>query len=713
MLPCLREISRRHKTSEPKHQPDALNADIKPTQLGPLIAGGLAGAIALVAFIGWVTGVEELRQLVRGLPSMRPLTACCLIATSLALILLQARNARGRRRAIGKLLAAAVLAVGGVQLIAIWTGVDLDLNRMLFASGLTAEGGSQSRMPVRTALCLSLTSASLLLLDVPTRRGRRPAELLSFIVLVVALLALVGYSYGLIVYYRTATFTPMSLPGAIAFFLLAIGILLARTDAGAMRVLMSDTPAGLFARLLLPLGIFLPLVFGVLRQEGERAGWYSTKLGVALFATVFIIFFLGAVWWTARLLFRSESQRRAAEEQVRRLNAELEQRVNARTAELNLRNEELREASRAKDNFLAVLSHELRTPLTPALAAASYLAEHQDLPPDLREEVTAIRANVQLEARLIDDLLDLTRLTRGKVELHREQVDVHHLLRKTLHLLHEDIVHRELDIATEFAAPDHHVSADPVRLQQVFWNLISNALKFTARGGRVTVKSWNDLGRFVVEISDTGVGIDPEQQSRIFKAFEQGERSITRQFGGLGLGLTITKTLLDLHGGTIAVQSQGKDLGATFTVSLAIAENAAAVLEPAATAHARSAGLQLLLVDDHADTLHVIGRLLRKRGHRVSTADCVQAALKLLSAEQFDALISDIGLPDGNGCDLMREARQQHELRGVAISGFGMDEDVRRSMEAGFERHLTKPVDFGELEKFLGDVAEHAHDRTN
>jgi hypothetical protein len=217
----------------------------------------------------------------------------------------------------------------------------------------------------------------------------------------------------------------------------------------------------------------------------------------------------------------------------------------------------------------------------------------------------------------------------------------------------------------------------------------------------------------VVEITDTGIGIDPEQQGRIFKAFEQGERSITRQFGGLGLGLTISKTLLDLHGGTISVRSEGKNQGTSFTVALDLAQAAVPGIELTPSAPSTIARLQVLLVDDHVDTLQIIGRLLRKRGHRVATADCVQGALKLLSAEQFDALISDIGLPDGNGYDLMREAKQHHELRGVAISGFGMEEDVRRSIDAGFERHLTKPVDFGELEKFLGEVAEHARPHTS
>lgn len=364
------------------------------------------------------------------------------------------------------------------------------------------------------------------------------------------------------------------------------------------------------------------------------------------------------------------------------------------------------EGSKAKDDFLAVLSHELRTPLTPALAAASYLAEHEELPAQLREEVNAIRRNVQLEARLIDDLLDLTRISRGKIELHLEAVDVHKLLRNTLEIVHEDIVFKELEVLTDFRAHESYIRADSVRIQQVFWNLLNNAVKFTPHGGRVTIRSWNDEQRqCLVEVSDTGIGIEPEQQSFIFNAFEQGERTITRQFGGLGLGLAISKTLLELHGGAISVKSEGKNRGASFRVVLA------ALATPEVTPKTSVPGngslpatLQVLIVDDHAETLRVLSALLRKRGHVVSTADSSQGALTLLDAVKFDVLISDIGLPDGNGYELIREAKKRQALKGVALSGFGMEEDLRIGKEAGFDYHLTKPIEFQKLEGVLREI---------
>jgi PAS domain S-box-containing protein len=364
------------------------------------------------------------------------------------------------------------------------------------------------------------------------------------------------------------------------------------------------------------------------------------------------------------------------------------------------------EGSKAKDDFLAVLSHELRTPLTPALAAASYLAEHEELPPQLREEVNAIRRNVQLQARLIDDLLDLTRIARGKIELHLEPVNVHKLVRGTLEIVNEDIVFKELEVLTDFRAHESFIHADSVRLQQVFWNLLNNAVKFTPRSGRVTIRSWNDAqGHCVVEITDTGIGIEPGQQSRIFNAFEQGERTITRQFGGLGLGLAISKTLLDLHGGTISVRSEGKNRGASFTVAMAALKTPEVTPKVSVPGNgSRPPSLQVLIVDDHAETLRVLSALLRKRGHIVATADSSQGALQTLEGGQFDVLISDIGLPDGNGYELVREAKKRQPLKGIALSGFGMEEDLRVGKEAGFDYHLTKPVEFQKLEGVLREI---------
>ncbi|MEP7014699.1 MAG: ATP-binding protein [Verrucomicrobiota bacterium] len=392
---------------------------------------------------------------------------------------------------------------------------------------------------------------------------------------------------------------------------------------------------------------------------------------------------VGRVW-----SFRNITERRRAEE---RLQA-------AKTA--------AEEASKAKDDFLAQLSHELRTPLTPALAAASYLAEHNDLLPEFREEVIAIWRNVQLEARLIDDLLDVTRIARGKIELRCETVDAHRLLRDALQIVRAAIQEKQIELKIDLSASRHHVWADPVRVQQVLWNLISNAMKFTNEGGRIAIRTFNEGENFAFQITDTGIGIETEQQLNIFKAFEQGERSITRQFGGLGLGLTISKTLMDLHGGAITVQSPGKNLGASFKITLdavAAPKSTATNFKGSETRASRS--LRILLVDDHADTLAIFSRLLTKCGHEVATVDCARDALKILDNERFDALISDIGLPDSSGYELVREAKKRQPLHGIALSGFGTEDDIRRSMEAGFDYHLTKPVNFQDLRSLLERVA--------
>jgi signal transduction histidine kinase/CheY-like chemotaxis protein len=368
---------------------------------------------------------------------------------------------------------------------------------------------------------------------------------------------------------------------------------------------------------------------------------------------------------------------------------------------------EAEKASKAKDDFLAVLSHELRTPLTPALFAASYLADHADtLPQDLREEVEIIRRNIELEARLIDDLLDFTRIVRGKIELRFELVDAHRILRETLEVVGDEIIEKELDVKMSLTAKEHHIWADPVRIRQVYWNVIRNAAKFTPPRGHIEIRSLNDeQGRLQLRVSDTGIGIAPDAQSEVFNAFKQGSRSITSEFGGLGLGLTISKSLIDLHRGTIAVESAGKNRGALFIITLDTLL-AAQINNDRPSGNGRaSRSLRLLLVEDHDDTRRMLSRLLSRCGHKVSSTDHVEAALKLLETKRFDAVVSDIGLPDRSGYELIAMAKKRHPIKGIALSGFGMEEDVRRSLAAGFDHHLTKPVDIRNLRALLNEIA--------
>ncbi|WP_435008255.1 PAS domain S-box protein [Tundrisphaera lichenicola] len=369
---------------------------------------------------------------------------------------------------------------------------------------------------------------------------------------------------------------------------------------------------------------------------------------------------------------------------------------------------EAERANRVKDQFLAVLSHELRTPLTPVLATLSYVEEMLDLPPILRDEIVSMRKNVELESRLIDDLLDVTRIGQGKLTIYPEVVDVHRVLWQTLEICREDADRKVLEVAMAFRARESHVSGDPARLQQVFWNLLKNAIKFTTDEGRISIRTTNpEPGRIVVEVSDSGMGIEPEFLEMIFDPFEQAGQSAMHRSGGLGLGLMIARNLVDLHGGSLTAASLGRGQGSTFVVSL---ESIAPPIEQKPPARrpdpGRVAGtLKILLVEDNPDTLRAIARLLKLNGFQVEVASSVREAFAVASDPKFDLLISDIGLPDGSGLEIMRHFRKNLGMKGIALSGFGSDDDIIASREAGFDHHLVKPVRIGTLIDAIRKVA--------
>jgi signal transduction histidine kinase/ActR/RegA family two-component response regulator len=377
-----------------------------------------------------------------------------------------------------------------------------------------------------------------------------------------------------------------------------------------------------------------------------------------------------------------------------------------RRAKLEASEESACAANRAKDQFLGVLSHELRSPLTPVLAVVSYLVKQTSkLPAELRNEIEMIRRNVELEARLIDDLLDITRIANGKLELTLEVTDVHLAIRDAGDICAQDIRTKNLAVEWDLAAPAHWVMADRVRLQQVCWNILNNAVKFTPSGGSIIVRSRNDAaGHFMLEMEDTGIGIEPEQLDHIFDAFEQGQRSITRKFGGLGLGLAISKSLVDSHNGRLEASSRGKNTGTTFKLVLksVAEERGEAASQPASLDQNHK--LRILVVDDHDDTRRVLANLLRIKGHEVLTAMDVGSALETLSRESIDVLLSDIGLPDGTGYDLMERAKTFQRFMGIALSGFGTAEDILRATDSGFAHHLIKPVNVDQLQAVLARV---------
>ena len=436
---------------------------------------------------------------------------------------------------------------------------------------------------------------------------------------------------------------------------------------------------------------------------------------------------------TNAALEQEVAQRQAAEGALQAANNDLEARVQTRTADLIRLNAELREreaalraseaqamaASRAKDDFLAALSHELRTPLNPVLLLATEAAGNARLAPEVRADFDTIAQNVALEARLIDDLLDLTSIERGKLALNLRACEAHEILHEALALVRADIAQKRQRLTLRLEAAHCTIHGDEVRLKQVFWNVLRNAAKFTPSGGEITVETAvpPSAPELIIRISDTGIGMTPSELGRIFQPFAQGDHAEQRgahRFGGLGLGLAISRRMVELQGGSICASSNGRDQGTVFLIHLPLERVAATI--PAAPLEAAATAIpfelpddrpcRILLVEDHKSTALVLANLLLTRRYQVLVAGCVAEARAVASGEDFDLLISDIGLPDGDGYQLMNELRHQRPgLIGIALTGYGMEEDVSRSQTAGFATHLTKPVSVQALENALAMTA--------
>ncbi|MEO7931855.1 MAG: PAS domain S-box protein [Chthoniobacterales bacterium] len=368
-------------------------------------------------------------------------------------------------------------------------------------------------------------------------------------------------------------------------------------------------------------------------------------------------------------------------------------------------------ANLAKDAFLAALSHELRTPLTPVLMTAATLRHDDRLPGEIQEQLEMIERNIALEARLIDDLLDVTSITQGKLQLRTQPCDAHALIRLAVEIVRQDAEAKELTLTCDFQATRNEVDADPARFQQVIWNLLRNSVKFTPRQGQITIQTRDHEDRLQIEVADSGIGIEPGLLDQIFTPFEQGGLTGDHRFGGMGLGLAIARAILAVHHGSIRAQSAGSGQGATFVID--IPATLPTGLQPIIKGHPNGTlptaalektPLRLLLVEDHDSTLLVLTRLLSRDGHQVVPVASATAALAAASQETFDLVISDLGLPDGTGHELMQKLRAQYGLRGIALSGYGMEDDMARSRDAGFILHLIKPVDFTRLRQALASL---------
>jgi signal transduction histidine kinase/ActR/RegA family two-component response regulator len=358
-----------------------------------------------------------------------------------------------------------------------------------------------------------------------------------------------------------------------------------------------------------------------------------------------------------------------------------------------------------KNEFLSKISHELRTPLAPVLMTSYALLLDDTLSKSQRADIEMIRTNIELEAKMIDELLDHTRVAGEKLPLRRESVDVHRVLDRVEKLARG--AGASLPIETVFRAANARVIGDAGRLEQAFWNVLRNSVKFTPPTGAIAIITSNPQpDRLRVRIIDSGLGIDPEELPRLFSGYESEQSEHGRHLNGVRLGLPIAKGIFDRHEGTIQAKSSGKNKGATFTIELPVtpAEVAPKPAAPAKTGTS-SRALRILVVEDHESTATILTRLLRSAGHDVTTTLSASAAKALFERREFDLVIADLGLPDENGLDLFRYMKDRKATEGIALSGYGMQSNIDASLAAGFREHLVKPVDWPRLESVVNAVA--------
>lgn len=497
-------------------------------------------AVGLLVLLGWQLDVQWLKG-GYGSITMKTNTAIAFVCCGLSLWLTTLR----RQRNAVVLLATLALLISALTLSQHLVGWDLGIDQLLFteAPGAVATT-SPNRMGPHGSASIVLAALALLLLVLNSERAIRSAQALAMCGAASALVPVTGYLYDARELYGVARYTGIALPTAVTLLVLHVGVLATRAQSGPIAVFTADSSAGtLLRRLTLPI-VLLPITLGLVYVRGREAEIIDRGLGMSLFAVATIVILFLVVWGTTAAIDLSDRGRREAYVAAERAN-------------------------RLKDQFIAVLSHELRTPLNVMLGRLRAL--EQDVDPATRVRYAAVIVrNGQLLARLVEDLLDWSRATQGQFEIAPVAVDLNAMVRAAVDAIAPEASRRHISITTELGDIARLVHADPLRMQQVLSNLLSNAVKFTPADGAIGVRTGRDEGHVTVSVSDTGVGFDPAFEPYLFEPFRQADQSERRRHGGLGLGLSIARHLVTLHGGTITATSPGAGRGATFTVRLPI-----------------------------------------------------------------------------------------------------------------------------------------------
>ena len=555
----------------------------------PRILGAATVVIGVMMLAGWwlqIPGVSG----AAAIPSMTPLTAATFVLAGMSLFLSYPGYQSRWHRALSPALAVLVIAVCLITVAEFLLGLNFGLDRLLAPGAVLQSSRDPARMAINTAVAFLFVGLGLVLLPRDRRTNGLRSQIAAFEVLIVALIALVGYAFGVRDFYSMQPFLGMALISAITFVILGLGLLFSQLHRGLPGLVADGGAAGLVARRLLPGTVLLPFIFGMVRMAGEKRGFFGGEVATSLFTVADIVTFILLVAWSARVV-RVTDRKRAElfvrEREVRVSSERARSDAEVAKAEAEAARAEAESANGAKSDFLAVMSHELRTPLSAIMGYQELLADGISGPitEQQSQQLGRIKASARHLLSLIDEILTFTRIDAGREKVDLERASLSTLLEPAAELVEPLARAKGLHIEVMLPPNEVAVETDPVKVRQMIVNLLSNAVKFTDNG-RVILSGDQKGDQLVISVEDTGIGISPEHFERIFEPFWQVEQKATRRAGGTGLGLTVTRRLALLLGGDVTVKSDPGG-GTTFTICLPVRPSESSpMIARAATIHA-------------------------------------------------------------------------------------------------------------------------------